>query len=411
MKQKKHWSWSVGERGRSRVRAFREKRSGKLYLEYYEHGVRMAELLVGVTSTEEAKSRARLLSRKFDAMANVALPREPIALDRLVGLYLEEVTPKKGSDSKRAHDRRAARVFATYFNALDVQARQMTRLSSTLDRVDWDGFISARRAGSIPGWRATRDRQVQYDLIWMIGVLNWATGTMVDGVPHLDRNPWGRDIRKAQKWVMPRERSSRRVPMTDDLRELLAASAPCAFSDALILERETRRRNNSIRQLMWSDIDLVGETAQWRSELDKSNRWAITPLTPAALQVLKRMPRGIGDTPLFPHADDPSKPATRHTFQRWLKRAKAKVLRAIEDPERREHMKRRLRGVGFHSEKRTGVRDPEFRKLPPSIQEALAGTDYDTLRKIYDDPSVEDMRNAINGTSAAESRVESRVGG
>lgn len=51
-------------------------------------------------------------------------------------------------------------------------------------------------------------------------------------------------------------------------------------------------------------------------------------------------------------------------------------------------------GVGFHSEKRAGVRDPEFRKLPAAIQEEIAGTNYTTLRRIYDEVTAEDIREA-----------------
>jgi hypothetical protein len=40
------------------------------------------------------------------------------------------------------------------------------------------------------------------------------------------------------------------------------------------------------------------------------------------------------------------------------------------------------------------VRDPKFRQLPPAIQEEIAGTNYTTLRRIYDDVTVDDMRDA-----------------
>jgi len=51
--------------------------------------------------------------------------------------------------------------------------------------------------------------------------------------------------------------------------------------------------------------------------------------------------------------------------------------------------------LGFHGEKRAGVRDPRFRQLPPKVQEELAGTNWETLRRIYDDVSVEEMRAAL----------------
>ncbi|MCH8813404.1 MAG: hypothetical protein IID07_16395 [Gemmatimonadetes bacterium] len=59
-------------------------------------------------------------------------------------------------------------------------------------------------------------------------------------------------------------------------------------------------------------------------------------------------------------------------------------------------MSRKLRGVGYHSEKRSGVRDSKFRALPPKIQEELAGTSYETLRGTYDYVSPEEMREAMD---------------
>lgn len=41
-----------------------------------------------------------------------------------------------------------------------------------------------------------------------------------------------------------------------------------------------------------------------------------------------------------------------------------------------------------------GVRDPEFRKLSAAIQEEIAGTNYTTLRRIYDEVTAEDIREA-----------------
>jgi hypothetical protein len=53
---------------------------------------------------------------------------------------------------------------------------------------------------------------------------------------------------------------------------------------------------------------------------------------------------------------------------------------------------RRPLGIGFHSEKRAGVRDPAFRSLPPKIQEKYSGPTWETLRNIYDEVTVGDVR-------------------
>jgi hypothetical protein len=59
--------------------------------------------------------------------------------------------------------------------------------------------------------------------------------------------------------------------------------------------------------------------------------------------------------------------------------------------------------VGYHSEKREGVRDKSFRSLPPKIQEELAGTRFETLSSIYDNVDVEDMRAAMKQVDQAVS--------
>lgn len=70
------------------------------------------------------------------------------------------------------------------------------------------------------------------------------------------------------------------------------------------------------------------------------------------------------------------------------------MLESLPETER-PIWKKRLRGVGFHAEKREGVRDPAFRLLPRKVQEELAGTQFETLSNIYDKVDVEDMRTAM----------------
>ncbi len=192
--------------------------------------------------------------------------------------------------------------------------------------------------------------------------------------------------------------------MEEDLRAGLITHSPSwQFELALTLERETKRRNNAIRRLQWSDIDLDAEVVHWRGDLDKTGRENTTPLTQRALVALKAAPsRGIGATPVFPSSRRPGEPTPRHTFQTWLRRAKARLLKSLPETER-PIWKERLRGVGFHAEKREGVRDPAFRSLPSKIQEELAGTRFETLSNIYDKVGVEEMRAAMEQVNQAVS--------
>jgi hypothetical protein len=54
-----------------------------------------------------------------------------------------------------------------------------------------------------------------------------------------------------------------------------------------------------------------------------------------------------------------------------------------------------IRGLGYHGEKRAGIRDPRFRALPASVQEAISGTAFETLRRVYDYVGLDDMREAV----------------
>ena len=128
-----------------------------------------------------------------------------------------------------------------------------------------------------------------------------------------------------------------------------------------------------------------------------------TPLTQKALAALRLAPsRGIGAIPVFPSSARQGEPTPRHTFQTWLRRAKARLLKSLPEIER-PIWKERLRGVGFHAEKREGVRDPAFRLLPRKIQEELSGTQFATLSTIYDEVGVEDMRAEMKRADQAVS--------
>jgi hypothetical protein len=416
--RKKRWSYNAGERGRNWVRAFEHSRDGTLYLEWIEK-VPSTDPDTGAETTTE-KRRRRKLRDEDQSRARAVQKAEELAerfadladdqddsettLARLLKDYLREVTPRKGKD-KQGHDRRAQRLFLTYFDGQEEDDRSSQRHPGTLDRKDWDGFIEARREGRIPGWGPVGDRQVQYDLKFLIAVLNWGTGARPRGSenPYLPTgNPWGTEIRRSQRWGMPQNKTPHRPSMTPETRAALIEHAPSwQFTLALILERHTRRRNSSIRHLDWSKINQKDWTIEWESEFDKDRRRTVTPLlSEEAKDGLRKAPSRAFSGPVFPSASDPSKPTPAGTFQTWLKRAKARFLESLPEDQRRDWEKR-LRGVGFHAEKRAGVRDPTFRALSAKIQETIAGTRYTTLRDVYDEVTAEDVRQAWEARSEA----------
>jgi len=409
--RKKRWSYNAGERGRNWVRAFEHPRDGTLYLEWKETEELINPETGAVTRTEkrrrkklraEDQSRARAVQKAeelAERFADIAARPEdaPITLAQLISDYVKEVTPQKGK-GKQGHDRRAQRLWLAFFEGQEDRDRLIDRHPSTLDRRDWDGFINARREGKIPDWGPVKDRQVEYDLKFLMAVLNWGVGAKPRGSASAylpTGSPWSTEIRRSQRWGMPRTKTPHRPSMTPEIREALVKHGPgWQFEAALVLQRDTRRRNSSIRRLDWADIDQKEWTIRWRGEFDKDGRETRTPLlSEEAKGVLRRAPsRGIAG-PVFPSAKDPTLPTPGQTFQVWLRRAKSRFLKSLPEPER-EAWKERLRGVGYHAEKRAGVRDPDFRALPAKIQETIAGTRYTTLRDVYDEVTTEEVRQA-----------------
>lgn len=384
------WSYNAGERGKGNwVRAFEDPVRGRLMLEWMEEVVvddrvvlddkgrpkkRRARMQLDHRDTRRAENKARELSDRFTIGG-------PSTAHRLIDDYLQEVTPTKG-ESKRAHDRHAAKLFKMLL-AKD-------QLGEKLDRTHWDGFINARRAGTPFKLKAAGERQIQYDLKFMIAVLGWSVGTN-----RIPRHPWGPEIRRTQGWRMPRNRTPRRPQMTDDIRDLLIAnSTSWRFQLALRLARETISRNVSIRELRWVDVDLAAAEVTWQHEKDGGTYR--TPLSVRAIELLRAAPsRGIGQAFVFPREKDATQPCSRHYFQLCLRRAKRKLLANINDLDERERMRARLRGLGFHGEKRAAIRDPRFRELPTIIREALARTTEKTQREVYDAVEMPELHEAM----------------
>ena len=403
MGNRKHWAYSSGERGRNRSRVYIKPGTSKFYLEWYdEDGTRKRELLLGVTDKTTAKQKADEKAVELGKIRPKRYARR--SLGYVMQFYLEEVSPTK-SDSKAGHDRRAVRAWTEYFSEQGAD-RQVTRHPSTLDRRDWDGFVAWRRAGHFGKKKRkeqdedelspVRNRIIEMDVKAMVAMLGWASGVEEKGVPLLETNPWRSELRRHRGLEIPKELSPRRPVMSDAIREqIIAHSGNWKLELALRLQRETRRRNSSIRQLLWEDIDQVHWEITWRSETDKAGRRSVTPIMDLdVIELLKKAKsRGVGAIPVFPseHGSRKGLPISRDGFQTLLRGAKNKWIKSVPEAERAA-LKDRLRGIAFHAEKRAGVRDPVFRRMSPATQEKWSGTNFDTLRTIYDDPTVSDMR-------------------
>ncbi len=161
-------SYGAGEWGRNRVRVFPDTKTGILQIEWRENGRRLTRSL-GHREWVKAKRQADEFAAGFaspDLNGKAEAEPGPLTLERLFDIYGEEVTPTKGERARRS-DKVAMRTFLQFFGG--------DRDPATLSQRDWDRFIRDRRAGRIgPSGKPVSDRTIEWDLTFLIAVLNWA---------------------------------------------------------------------------------------------------------------------------------------------------------------------------------------------------------------------------------------------
>ncbi len=133
------------------------------------------------------------------------------------------------------------------------------------------------------------DRTLEYDLKFLIAVLNWAARSRDErGRLLLDSNPL-KGLRT------PAEKNPTRVVIADETYRALLKVSPRVdwrFHVALVLAHETGHRIGAIQKLRWCDIDFEGGMILLRAEHDKSGYEHVTPVTPEALSALREAPLG-----------------------------------------------------------------------------------------------------------------------
>ena len=369
-------SYGAGEWGRNRVRVFPDPKTGRYQLEWRENGRRLTRSL-GHREWVRAKKQADEFAAGFagpDLNGKAEAEPEPLTLGGLLDIYGEEVTPTKGAHT-RGHDRAAMRMFLRFFGR--------NRDPATLSQRDWDRFIRERRAGRIgPSGRPVSDRTVEYDLKFLVAVLNWAARSRDErGRLLLDRNPL-KGFRK------PAEKNPTRVVLTEDeYRALLEVSRKVdwRFHVALVLAHETGHRIGAIRQLRWHDIDFEGATIVWRAEHDKSGHEHVTPVTAEALSALKEARRshpGTGEAPVLPAPRNPLACLGAARLHAWW--SKAQILAGLEP----------MPGRGWHSLRRKFASD--LMDQPLKVLCALGGwKTAKTVLECYQRPDAGQLRKAL----------------
>ncbi len=397
---KQHWSYLAGERGKNRVRALEAK--DKLWLEWKDEEGRKRRVLLATADRGQAVTKAELAAKTL--LNRCGIHPHASTLKRLLDEYLAKRTPQKGG-SKQEHDRRAATIFRTFFGP--------ERRPETFNRIDWDNFIDARRHGRIPGYAPVGERQIAYDVKFMVAVLNWAVGAGENGRSYLETNPWSAERRRALGLKMPKPVRKAQPAIGAELHALLLQHSPdWRFRLAMILGRESISRNGSVRMLKWADIDFERRTTRWRGRYQKDTSGSqgedrCTPLSAEMARALREAEvQGIGEAWVFPSPADATKPCSRFVMEGWFQAAKRRLLKSIDNPDAQEAMRAALRGVGFHAQKRYAVR--ARRDVPPKVLEALARTKYTTLVEVYDYVDVEEMRHYVdrNGDQRTETAAQ-----
>jgi len=380
---KRGWSYSVGERGRNRVRAFEDNKTGIIMLEFYEGrpgGIEPTRRRVSLGHRD--RNQAKQQADEAAAKLGKAEPLRPqgLTLQTLFESYLGEVTPQK-SESKRGHDLRAAKMFLRFFGP--------DRLAHTLNVRDWDRFSEARRCGLVAPsgnqkMAGVGNRQIAYDLTFFRATLNWATlAGNGRGDPLLARNPL-KGLR------LPEEKNPKRPLLPHGRYEAMlqvAGSVDWRFGAMLVLAWETGHRSESLRSLQWRDVDFSNATIRWREEHDKAGRDHTTPLSAVALEALdaaKSHNPGLGRAWLFPAPKDAGRPCSRYLTTKWWK--KAERLAGL-DP---------VPGLGWHGCRRAFA--TELKSVPVrDILELGGWRTSQTLEKCYQQPDMGTMREALEG--------------
>ena len=370
-------TYGAGEWGRNRVRVFPDPKTGLFQVEWRENGRRLTRSL-GHRDWARAKRQADEAAADFAMLqpnGKAEAEPEPLTLGTLFDSYGEEVTPTKGERSRR-HDRSSTEMFLRFFGR--------DREAATLSQRDWDRFIVARRAGRIGiSGRPVSNRTIQYDLAFLMAVLNWAARSKDErGRPMLDRNPL-QGLRK------PVEKNPTRVVLTEEeYRALLRVSTEVGwqFRTALVLAHETGHRIGAIRQLRWGDIDFEGKAVRWRAKHEKTGYEHTTPLTAEALAALEEarvLSAGSGNGPVLPAPRDPSQCAGRTLVGYWWR--KAQKLAGL-DPKR---------GRGWHSLRRKFASD--LMNVPLKVLCDLGGwKEAQTILRCYQQADEVQLRTALD---------------
>ena len=381
-RKRKDWSYSAGERRRNRVRAFEDKKSRTIFLEFYvrdlaSRRLRRTRVSLGHGNRDRAKKAADETAPRFASSG----PRadEHLSLGSLFDNYLRIVTPQKSVRSK-PHDFRCARLMTEYFgrgkraDALDVSDFQ----SFERDRMSGRIFPPGKKKG-IPVGARTAGRDMEF----LKAVLNWGWKLHdSEGRRLMERNP-------AADITVPSEASPRRPSVSPERYEAMlqiAEGMDWRFKLALILAHETGHRISALCKLKWSDIDFQAGEITWAREKDKVRNEHRVQASEAALAALGEAlvhASSVGECWVFPSPRDATKCCSRHLMRDWWYRAERRAGL--------EHIDR----LCWHGLRRKFATD--FKHHPPADVSQLGGWKRaETVLRLYQKPDPTTQREMLD---------------
>jgi len=359
--RRKRWAVSVGVKGRNRVRVY-EHVNGRLYLAW-QGGSQPLVTDDRLAAVQQAEAKAQELLHRA---------RKELTLGTLFDMYLKEVASTKTNHKQRI---RAFDLMRGFWGD--------NMLVSALDERDAQQYVTERLAGRLapPGasGETCRARTVEEDLAGLRACLNWALK-----LKHKDTGEFMLLANPLRGFKIPRELNPKRPRLVaGEYQTMLAAAGTIdvRFEVALVLCYETGHRVASVRQLWWSDIDLINRQFRWRSAAQKNLKEHYTPISDAALAAILKLPQGSGDVPVFESKRRAGCGLGREVFTKWWTLARTQA--ELTETTGAWHKLRR--------EFATQLIDQPVRV----VQELGGWADGQVLTQIYQGVSMQAMRDVL----------------
>lgn len=248
-----------------------------------------------------------------------------MTLAQVLELYKRHRTPRKTEAEQKQDGRRAEmweRVLGADQNPNKIALRE------------WERFIDLRSSGAIDARgkpvpeekkrRPVRARTVEADCDWLRWVFNWAVKWRTSLEFYLMKeNP-------VRGFEAPTEKNPRRPVATEDRYEAIRKVSDRVtmevrwngktreqrsyLSELLEIVNGTGRRISAVCSLRYRNLRLAEGpygAIHWPADTDKTGRESVVPIGPdvrAAIDRVLRERPGIGEAPLFPAPESPSKP-------------------------------------------------------------------------------------------------------